>query len=50
MSEKSDKFRRFAKEARQHAEKSVTPVEKDRWIKIAERWERMAEDAEARSK
>jgi len=45
MSEKADKFRRFAEEARKHAEKSVNEAEKERWIKIAEGWEQMAKDA-----
>ena len=43
MSEKADKFRRFAEEARKHAEKSVDQsAEKERWIKIAEAWEQLA--------
>jgi hypothetical protein len=46
MSEKADKFRRFAGEARKHAEKSVNETEKERWINIAEGWEKLAKDAE----
>jgi hypothetical protein len=48
MSEKADKFRRFAEEARQRVEKSVNDAEKERWIKIAEGWEKLANDAEKR--
>jgi hypothetical protein len=46
MSEKADKFRRFAEEARGHMEKSVNEAEKNRWLKIAEGWGQMARDAE----
>jgi len=45
MSEKADRFRRFAEEARKHMEKSVNEAEKNRWLKIAEGWEQMARDA-----
>jgi hypothetical protein len=46
MSEKADKFRRFADEARKYMDKSLNEAEKDRWLKIAEGWEQMARDAE----
>jgi hypothetical protein len=46
MSEKADKLRRFAEEARQRVEKSVNDAEKERWIKIAEGWEQLFKDAE----
>ena len=50
MSEKTDKFRRFAEEARKHMEKSVNEAEKDRWLKIAEGWEKLAKEAETQPK
>jgi hypothetical protein len=50
MSEKADKFRRFAEEARKHMEKSFNEAEKDRWLKIAEGWEQLAKQAETRPK
>jgi len=50
MSKKADKFRRFAQEARKYLEKSVNEAEKNRWLKIAEGWERLAKDAESRPK
>jgi hypothetical protein len=46
MTEKADKFRRFAEEARQRVEKSVNEAERERWLKIAEGWEKLANDAE----
>jgi hypothetical protein len=40
----SDEYRKFAQECRQQAEKTWRPDEKAMWLKLAEQWQRMAED------
>jgi hypothetical protein len=50
MSQKADRFRRFAEEARKQAEKCVEQsAEKERWLKIADGWEQLLKDAEKNS-
>jgi hypothetical protein len=38
-----------AEEARQHAERAITPLDKEAWLKVAGEWIKLAETAEQRS-
>ncbi len=44
----ADRFRKLADECRDQAEKSHSPHDKERWLKLAGDWIKMAQDAEAR--
>jgi len=46
MTEQTDKYRRNAEEARQKAEKCVNSVDKESWLKIAEAWLQLTQEAE----
>jgi hypothetical protein len=46
MSEQTDKYHRNAEEARQQAEKCVSAVDKESWVKLAEAWLQLAQQAE----
>jgi hypothetical protein len=39
----SDKFRENAADCQEQAEKSITPRDKEQWLKIAEQWLKLAE-------
>jgi hypothetical protein len=44
---RADKFRRNADDCREQAERCHNPLDKERWLKIAENWLKMALEAEA---
>ena len=48
MSDDADRFRKQADECREQAERSISPLDKERWLRLAGDWIRMAQDAEAR--
>ena len=41
---RADEFRRNADECRQQATKAINPLDKERWLKIAEHWLQMAQE------
>jgi hypothetical protein len=47
-SDESAKFRRQAEEAQEHAAKSVSPIEKEASLRIAEEWLKLALSADGR--
>jgi hypothetical protein len=42
----ADEFRKNADECRQQAESAINPLDKERWLKIAEHWLQMAQEAD----
>ena len=48
MSDDADRFRKQADECREQAELSLSPLDKERWLRLAGDWIRMAQEAEAR--
>jgi hypothetical protein len=40
---RADEFRKNADECRQQAAKSIGPLDKERWLKVAEQWLQMAQ-------
>jgi hypothetical protein len=44
------RYRKQAEEARQHAERAVSPFDKEAWLRIAEEWLKLAQSLEARRK
>jgi hypothetical protein len=43
MSDDADRFRKEAEEARQQAEKSVNPLGKEAWLRLATEWLKLAQ-------
>jgi hypothetical protein len=50
MVSRADEFRKNADECRRQAELSLNPLDKERWLKIAEHWLQMAQEADDPSK
>jgi hypothetical protein len=48
MADDASKFRKQAEEARQHAERAISPLDKEAWLRVADEWLKLAETAEAR--
>ena len=48
MSNDSDGFRRQADESRQQAEKAISPLDKEAWLRVAEEWLKLAQATERR--
>jgi hypothetical protein len=46
----ADRFREMADECREQAARSLSPLDKERWLKLAGDWIKMAEEAEKRGK
>ncbi len=46
MTQQGDIYRKNADEARQQAAKSISPDDKERWLKIAEDWLKLAQSAD----
>ena len=44
---RAEEFRKNADECSQQAAKSINHFDKERWLKIAEHWLQLAQDAEA---
>jgi hypothetical protein len=45
---RAHEFRSNADECRQQAEKAINPLDKERWLKIAEHWLLMAQEEDTR--
>jgi hypothetical protein len=43
-----ERFRNEAKECRQLAERATNPIDKQAWLRLAEDWIKLAEEAEMR--
>jgi hypothetical protein len=50
MSDDAAKFRKQAEEARVQAAKSVSPLDKEAWLRIAEEWLKLAQSAEQKNR
>ena len=48
MSDDAARFRKQADECREQAERAINPLDKERWLRLAGDWTKMAQDAEAR--
>ena len=46
MSDDASRFRKQAEEARQHAERAISPLDKETWLRVAGEWIKLAETAE----
>ena len=46
MSDDAARFRRQAKEAKEHGTKALSPLDKEAWLRIAEEWIKLAQAAE----
>jgi len=46
----SDEYRKFAQEAKDRAENSWRPHDKEMWLKIAEQWLQLAQDVDGPEK
>jgi hypothetical protein len=44
----ADRFRKQAEECVQQAEKSVSPIDKETWLRVAAEWIRLAQSADER--
>ena len=44
----ADRFRKQAEQARQHAIKANSPLDKEAWLKLAEEWLKLAQSIEDR--
>jgi hypothetical protein len=42
----AEECRRAAKECREEAERTVSPIERERWLKLAAEWDGLAQRAE----
>jgi hypothetical protein len=43
-----ERYRKQAQECQEQAERAVNPLDKERWLRLAGEWVKMAQDAEAR--
>ena len=41
-----DRFRKEAEEARRQAERAISPLDKEEWLRVAAEWIKLAQDAE----
>jgi hypothetical protein len=48
MSDEAARFRKQAEEAREHAARVISPLDKEAWLRVAEEWLKLAESAESR--
>jgi hypothetical protein len=48
MSDDAARFRKQAEEAREHAARVITPLDKEAWLRVAEEWLKLVESAENR--
>jgi hypothetical protein len=49
MSDDAARFRRQAKEAKEHGTKAFSPLDKEAWLRVAEEWIKLAQAAERTS-
>ena len=45
---RQEEYRRYAQEARQQAERAISPNDKRQWLEIAEEWLKLATQTEGR--
>jgi hypothetical protein len=45
----AEQFRKQAQECRLLAEKAISPLDKQEWLRLADEWTRLAREAEARN-
>ena len=50
MSDAIQRCRKKAYKAREHAEKSISPIQKESWLRMAEEWLKLAQSVDNRSK
>jgi hypothetical protein len=48
MAEDAARFRKRAEEAREHAARARSPLDKEAWLRVAEEWLKLAVSAEGR--
>jgi hypothetical protein len=48
MSNEAARFRKQAEEAREHAAKAISPLDKEAWLRVAEDWLKLASSADDR--
>jgi len=46
----ADRFRKIADECSEEAERAHSPLDKERWLKLAGNWITMAQEADARER
>jgi hypothetical protein len=46
MSDDAARFRKQAEEAREHASRAHSPLDKEAWLRVAEEWIKLAQSAE----
>jgi hypothetical protein len=44
----ADRYRKMADECREQAERALSPLDKERWLRLAGNWVTMAQEAEKR--
>lgn len=44
----ADRYRKMADECREEAERAHSPLDKERWLKLAGNWVTMAQESDAR--
>jgi hypothetical protein len=49
MSNDADKFRKKAEEARRHAAKAYSAIDREAWLRVAEDWLKLASSADGRN-
>lgn len=50
MPNEADRFRKQAEEARLQAEKAISPLDKEAWLKVAGEWIKLAQSVEERQR
>lgn len=50
MSEDAARYRQQAEQALQFAEKSINPLDREVWLRVADEWFKLAQSAEAQTK
>jgi hypothetical protein len=48
MSDDTARFRAQAEECRRQAERAISPLDKEAWLRVAGEWIKLAQDAEQR--
>ena len=46
MSDEAARFRKQAEEAREHAARVISPLDKEAWLRVAEEWLNLAQSTE----
>ncbi len=45
----TDRFRMMAEEARQMADKAAKPIDKEFWLRVAEQWNKLIQEADEKT-